>query len=715
MGIFSQLKNENGLKGYINDIVAGIIVALVSIPISMGYAGIAGLPVIYGLYGSILPILIFSFISSSKQFVVGVDAMPAVMLAGVMVSLGISAETDSARQLAVLMSILVAIWFVVFYIFKAGRVVKFISKPVMGGFISGVGTTIILMQVPKLFGGNAGTGELFDLLKNILSNLNDFNVLSCVLGLSTVIIILVMKKIMPKLPMTALMLVIGGALQAIFHLDRYGVKLLPEVAITNELFIMPDFKLAIEHNQLLVFEALSIALVIMAQTLLASGNYALKNGDKLNTNRELLAYAAMNVAGAAVGCLPVNGSVSRSGIADSFKARSQVMSISASVCMGIILLVGTPLFKYLPVPILTGIVMTALIGILEIDLCKKLWNTSKNEWLIFMAAFAGVLLYGTVNGVLIGVLLAFFDMVIRSVSTPTSFLGRIPGQGNYHVLGRNSKARPIKSVVIYRFSGSLFFGNIDRFQDDIESAIKTDTKIVVVDARGIGNMDITAIDRIVMINESLKRKGISFYLTEHDGSLNDLIRKTGAEHLINSGTVRRTISLALRDAGLHKPYILEDDSVSENMIDEADEKLPEFEWAFGLDATDKMESLAMYAAENIVESSVPENSANEVLDGHGVNTKWGHIGLYDENEFLDYLEIRLHKFYEKGKLAKSDFERIKKHIEEKRIADETHMGEINPHGLELMRKHRAEILEHIKEKYPEEYQKLQEIFKQREK
>ena len=223
------------------DILSGIIVALVSIPISMGYAQIAGLPPVYGLYGSLLPILAFSLLTTSPQFVVGVDAMPAVMVGSLLAGFGITAESDAAMQLVPLISLLTALWFLVFFLLKAGRIVKYISTPVMGGFISGVGLTIILMQIPKLFGGSAGTGELFALLGHIVRQLPAFHPLSAVLGFGTFAVILVCKRLIPKVPMTVIMMLVGAALQAVFHLDAYGVKMLLEVAPGLPHLMLPGF------------------------------------------------------------------------------------------------------------------------------------------------------------------------------------------------------------------------------------------------------------------------------------------------------------------------------------------------------------------------------------------------------------------------------------------------------------------------------------------
>lgn len=695
-------------KNISRDIFAGVIVALVSIPISMGYASIAGLPVIYGLYGSLVPILAFALITSSPQFVVGVDAMPAVMVGGMLSTMGIAAESGDALNVVPIVSFLVAVWFIIFFLIKAGRVVKYISTPVMGGFISGVGATIILMQIPKLFGGKPGTGEVFALAVHIYEELRKgFHLLSFILGVSTILIILICKKYIPKVPMTVIMLIVGAILEIVFSLSGRGVAMLPKVDSGLPRILLPSIAVMKGYESLFIKESLSIALVIMAQTLLASGNYAMKYGDKLNNNRELMAYSAMNAASGLIGCCPINGSVSRSGIADSYGARSQIMSFSASFMLLLVLLFGTPYLNYLPVPILTGIVMTALIGIIDFGLFRKLFKSCKNECLIFVIAFLGVLIFGTVNGVIIGVALAFFEVGIKAVVPPTSFLGRIPGQGNYFDINRNSLARPIKHAIIYRFSGNLFFANVDRFQADIESAIKPDTRVVVVDARGIGSLDITAVDRLMIINKNLRDRGIKFYFTEHDGSLNDQLRSMGAESLIDTGVVRRTISLALRDADMHKPYELEEEVIDK--VTEADEKLPEFEWAFGSDAKNRMERLASEAAEEIVSSEKPEDNASSLLAGHGVDTRWGHIGLYDEDEFLDYLTVRLETLAHDGKLSESKVKRIEKIIEKKRVSDASRLNELNPHALSLLSKHRQEIHEYIRKKYPEEYEKLEKL------
>lgn len=712
MRLITYLKNNYREINWGKDIIAGIIVALVSIPISMGYAQLAGLPVVYGLYGSLLPILVYGFLTTSPQFVVGVDAMPAVMVGAMLAEFEIAAESKEAMLLVPIVSFMVAAWFIIFYFLKAGRVVKYISTPVMGGFISGVGLTIILMQIPKLFGGSAGTGEIFELLGHIAGELENFNALSLALGVGTVVIILVCKRLIPKAPMAVVMMAAGAILQYVFRLDNYGVKLLPEVSGGLPKLVLPQFSFVSEYVADVAMQSLSIAAVIMAQTLLATGNYAFKYNDSVDNNKELLAYAGMNVAGGLVGCCPINGSVSRSGIADSLGCRSQIMSLSSAFTILLVLLFGTGILKYLPVPVLTGIVMTALIGILEIKLAKKLWKTGKNEWIIFMTAFFGVLLFGTVYGVVIGVVLSFFEVSFRAVAPPTAFLGVIPGGTEFFSLNRNSSAQPIKNTIIYRFSGNLFFANIDRFQTDIENALKEDTRQVIVDARAIGSIDITAADHLMNLYEKLKKRNIKLYITEHDGTLNDQLRTLGAGALIENGAVRRTLSLALRDAKVDKPYPLEEGAGAFEEMVEVDERLSEFEWAFGNEAEKKLHSLASIAADELVKSNEQNEYSTEILDGHGVQTKWGMIGLFDENEFLDHLEVRLEELAKYGRLTKEEVRKWEEHIEERRLYGEGRLAKINPHALKLLEEHRNMIREHIREKYPKEYEYTAKFRKQ---
>lgn len=691
-----------------NDIMAGIIVALVSIPISMGYAQIAGLPAAYGLYGSLLPVLVYAFTTSSPQFVFGVDATPAVLVGGTLAALGVTTGSDEAMRLVPAITLVVAAWLLVFSLIKAGRIVNYISTPVMGGFISGIGITIILMQVPKLFGGAAGTGELIELILHITDQLKYFNVLSAVLGFGTVVIILVCKKYMPKFPMSVVLMVLGAMATAFLHIDRFGVKLLPHVDAGFPKLYIPDVTLLRNNTSEIVVLGLTCALVIMAQTLLATNNYANRYGYKVDNNREVLAYSLANVASAVSGSCPLNGSVSRTGIADQFGCKTQLMSVTAAVTMLVVVLFATPLLEYLPVPILTGIVVAALIGIVEYKLADKLRKVNRAEFFIFLAAMFGVLLFGTIYGVIIGVILSFIAVIIRAVVPPRSLLGCIPGHEGFYNLNRNRNALEIQHVVMYRFSGNLFFANVSTFLQDIENAIKDDTRVVIVDASGIGSIDITAADRLVSFNKILKDKGLRFYITEHVGNVNDQLRKLGAGCLVEEGVTRRTISLALRDAGVDRPYPLAgtlEQTEAHNDFIEDNERLAEIEWAFGEDASEWLDKFAVQMTDDI--THIDENSEhipdNVLAEAESKNT-WGRIGLFDEDELLERVEMHLSELTQNN----SNAEALEERIEERRLRLEAKIAKLNPDALAHLRHHRREVMLHFKENNPEAYKHMME-------
>jgi high affinity sulfate transporter 1 len=680
------------------DIISGIVIAAVSIPISMGYAQIAGLPAVYGLYGSVFPILFFALFSTSPQMIFGVDAAPAAMIGAVLVSLGIEAGSEEAVRIIPVLTFYTACWLLLFSCMKAGRMVSYISTPVMGGFISGIAVTIILMQIPKFMGSGAGSGELFELLEDIFKACQSVNKISLALGLGSLAILLISKKIMPKFPMAVVMMILGALITKLFHVERYGVTLLSAVETGLPKFSIPDFSV-LEIGEGLGM-SLTVALVIMAETLLASHNFALKNGYTLRDNQEIFAYAAGNFAAAFTGCCPVNGSVSRTVMGEQFGGKTQAMSVVAGLSMLVLLLTATGFIGYLPVPVLTSIVISALLSVIEFDLAERLWKVSRTEFLIFMGAFLGVLVLGTIFGVLIGVLLSFVEVIIRATNPPRGFLGIIPGRDGFFHMNRNRQARPIEHVVIYRFSGSLFFANIKAFQEDIENSIQEDTKAVIVDAGGISSIDITAADRLDILYRKLKKQGIKFYLTEHIGAINDELRRLGIGYLVEEGAARRTIASALKDAGIEPVVSAEGASVASNGIQE--ELLHEFEWAFGKDAQEQMEKQAMKILEH-----AGEGKAEDMLEAA---ESWHGLSLVDEDEMLEHLQFHMDEL---AKRLGENGERVNERIFRRRRMIAEHLKSLNPEKLKELRKHQKEFEEELKREHPEAYWKLMEYKRKR--
>ncbi|SHK26759.1 SulP family inorganic anion transporter [Hespellia stercorisuis] len=684
--LFPTLKNYDK-KNLPSDILAGVIVAAISIPISMGYAQIAGLPAVYGLYGSLLPIFVFAVFSTSPQMIFGVDAAPAAILGGVVAAAGVTAGSAEAVHLVPVITFFTAVWLFLFSAFKAGRLVKYISAPVMGGFISGIGVTIILMQLPKLYGGRAGTGELVELVENIGETVGNANLLSLALGVGTLAIILFTKRINPKIPMAVVMMAVGAGMQLVFHLDEKGVALLPAVERGLPHLAVP------ETSALGVTEglgmSLAVAIVILAETLLSSNNFAMKNDYKLKDNQEIFTYAVANAAGAFTGCCVTSGSVSRTVMAEQYGAKTQLMSIVASVAMGLLLLFGTGFIGYLPVPVLTAIVISALISVVEADLAVRLFREDQGEFKIFMGAFLGVLVLGTIYGVMLGVVLSFITLLGKAINPPKEFLGTIPGHTRFYSLRRNRNARPIRGVVIYRFSGNLFFANVDGFQNDIERSIREDTKVVIVDASGMTSIDITAADRLKLLNEKMKKQRIRFYITEHIGEINDQFRKMGCGHLVEDGVARRTISLALADAGYIRPYPTEGETqaqaqqsgrqVRDNFV------INEFEWAFGKDAGDELEK----HVQEILKHAQPTDNREETLDAllHE-SSSWHAMGSIEEDDLLQRLEQHLPELAHRLGWREQD---VDSRILMRRHQIEERLERDNPELYGRLREHRKQM------------------------
>ena len=299
----------------------------------------------------------------------------------------------------------------------------------------------------------------------------------------------------------------------------WGIQTLSAVEPGLPQFVIPDIRLLPMKEVVTI--SLSVAVVIMAETLLAENNFAQKNGYRINDNQEIFAFSMGNFLAAFTGCCPINGSVSRTAMGEQYQSKTQLTGIVAGLSMLVLLLCGTGFIGYLPIPILTAIVISALLGATEFELAARLLKVSRTEFFIFLGAFFGVLMLGTINGVLIGIILSFTEMIIRTAKPSRCFLGIQPGHRHFRDLKESHQKHPIEGVLIYRFSSNLFFANVQILKRDIEDHIKEDTKAVIIDASAIGSMDITAADQLEMLYQSLTKRGIRFYITEHIADLNE--------------------------------------------------------------------------------------------------------------------------------------------------------------------------------------------------
>ena len=644
-----------------------------------------------------------SCFSTSPQFIFGVDAAPAALVGSALLSMGIESGSEEAMRAVPVLTLFVALWLFAFSYMKAGKLVNYISAPVMGGFITGSCTPIILMQIPKLFGGSAGVGEFFELAVHIGESLEKLNLPSLLLGLFALFILLLSKKLIPKFPMAVLLMAAGACMTKFLSLKKWGVVTLSAVEPGLMPFALPDISVIPVREAVMI--SLSVAIVIMAETLLAENSFAQKNGYRINDDQELLAFAAGNLVAALTGCCPINGSVSRTAMGEQYQARTQLTGIVAGISMLVLLLGGTGFIGYLPVPILTAIVISALLGATEFDLAIRLWKISRTECMIFVGAFIGVLFLGTINGVLIGILLSFAEVIIRTAKPARCFLGIQPGHRHFRDLKESSQIHAVSGVLIYRFSSNLFFANIQVLRQDIEDHVTQETKAVILDASGIGSIDITAADGLDILCKSLQKQNIRFYITEHIAGLNEQLRKLGLGYLIEEGHVRRTIHIALKDMGIGRPYPLEggvDNTERSASRKRADNRVQEFVWAFGQDAETAIEKQIEKQIEQLKETGDVE----ALLHG-----RWAHMEELDEDEWLEYLEEHLKEIVNiSGKDEQTLAEKIEAHRKEvhDRIAQE------HPELAQKFRERRHILDAHLKERRPEVYELITTLRRKRE-
>lgn len=393
LSVAPTLKNYDK-KNLPKDILAGIIIMAVSIPISMGYAQISGLPAVYGLYGSVFPIILFALFSTSPQFIFGVDAAPAALVGAAVLGMGIEAGSKEAMTVVPVFTFCgtVAFGILLHECRKAGEL----------HICAGYGRiyhrhmyynhTDAGAKAHGLCGRNR---RAFELSEHIWEALHHINAAALVMGIVALAILVVSKRLVPKFPMAVVLMVTGALFTYFGPVKEWGVPTLSAVEPGMPRWYIPDFEavFSVQKASEVIVLSLSVAVVIMAETLLAENNFAQKNGYRIDDNTELLAFSIGNMAAAFTGCCPINGSVSRTAMSEQYEGKTQLTGLVAGVSMIAVLLFCTGFIGYLPVPVLTAIVISALMGATEFHLAKRLWKVSRTEFFIFVGAFSEYLFW----------------------------------------------------------------------------------------------------------------------------------------------------------------------------------------------------------------------------------------------------------------------------------------------------------------------------------
>ncbi len=523
--ILNWLPNYNAtlLKG---DLVAGLTVGVMLIPQGMAYAMLAGMPPIYGLYASMIPLVLYAIFGTSRQLAVGPVAMISLLIAA-----GVGAITSDANtfiSLAILLALMVGVLQFLMGVFRLGFLVNFLSHPVIAGFTSAAALIIGFSQLKHLLGINIPrSNHIHEIIGNAFTNINTVNVQTLIIGLVAIALILLVKKV--KLPIPGPLLAVVFGIGAVYGLGWYdeGVKIVGEVPKGLPAFGIPS--LDFESIKTLIPIALTISFISFMESIaVAKAIQARHKNYKIVPNQELIALGIANIGGAFFQAFPTTGGFSRTAVNDQSGARTGMASIISAALIALTLLFLTPLFYYLPKAILASVIMVAVFGLIDFKEAKHLWKTDRGDFCMMLATFLGTLILGIEEGIVIGVILSLALIIFRTTQPHTAVLGRIPGKPYYKNVKRFEQLEVRDEILIFRFDARLYFANVSYFKETLEEEILNKgkkLKLVILDANSMNGMDSSGVHALEEVIEFCEERKIEFNMVSVKGPIRDIFHR----------------------------------------------------------------------------------------------------------------------------------------------------------------------------------------------
>jgi len=521
------------------DLSAGLTVGVMLIPQGMAYAMLAGLPPIYGLYASTIPLLPYAIFGTSRQLSVGPVAMDSLLVA---IGVGKLAEYGSEQfiSLAILLAMMVGAIQFLLGVFRLGFMVNFLSHPVISGFTSAAAIIIGFNQLPHLLGIQASGGNhLHALVAALWEQVMHVHAATLLIGVGGIVTLLVMKRYFKRIP-AALLAVIGG-IGIIYFFSPDGVRIVREIPAGLPTFGLPMVSWA--HVMALLPTAMTIALVgFMEAFAVAKATQAKHKNYQLNANQELIGLGMANFGGSFFRSFPVTGGFSRTAVNDQAGAQTQLASVFSALLIVLTLLFLTPLFYHLPNAILAAVILVAIVGLIDVKEVIHLWKSNRRDLAMLLVTFLATLFLGIQEGIAIGVGLSLV-MVLYETSYPHyAVLGRLPGTDTYRNTKRYFEAKELAYILIIRFDAKLFFGNSTIFQNimDEEMRKRKDLKLIIINAEAINTLDSTAAHMLNDLADDLKQAGIELVFTTVKGPVRDvmvkakIVEKLGKQHFFDS-------------------------------------------------------------------------------------------------------------------------------------------------------------------------------------
>ncbi len=498
-----------------SDLIAGIVLTTLLVPQGMAYAELAGLPVITGLYTTILCLIGYALLGPSRILVLGPDSSLGPMIAATLIPIiGADGSPERAVALASMLALLVGTVMIIAGVAKLGFIADLLSKPTQIGYMNGLAITILIGQLPKLFGfstdANGLIGEIHAFIHGIISG--EVVIASLAIGLISFALIMILGKWLPKIPGVLAAVLVAIALSVIFHLGSHGVSLVGTLPKGFPPLTIPS----IENFPLLLAGAFGIALVALTDTISTASSFAARSGQELDGNGEMIGIGAANVAAGFFQGFPVSTSGSRTAVAEQTGAKTQVTGLVGAAAIVLLLLFVPGLLRNLPQPTLAAVVIAASLSLADIRGTTRLFKQRKSEFMLSIIAFLGVALLGVLQGIAVAVALSIFNIFRRAWWPYQTELGRVPKLPGYHDIHLHTNAKLIPGLTIYRFDAPVFFANARTFREQIRLLAKDKPKgtWILIAAEPITDVDSTSAEVIVELDKELNSQGISLVFAE---------------------------------------------------------------------------------------------------------------------------------------------------------------------------------------------------------
>jgi SulP family sulfate permease len=530
------------------DVVAALTVWALLVPEALAYAGIAGVPVQYGLYAAPFALLAYAVFGSSRHMVFGPSAEGAAVSAAVVAPLAASGGQDRYLALTITLALMVGVIMVVLGLARMGFLAKFFAAPVLDGFIVGAAIFIAVGQLGKVFGIAAEGDNTFSKFADIFRQAGSWSWATIAVGASCLLLLFLLHRFTPKIPAALTILVLAIILSSALNFLDHGVSIVGEVPSG-----LPGWSLkGVGLNDIwqLLPGALGLVVLCFAESLATAKVYSTKYGYRLDPNLEMISYGMANVGAGLFQGFAVTGSVSKTAANDAAGGKTELAMVFCSVLTLLTILFLAGLFKYLPEATLAAVVIHAVARLIRFKELWRLYRTRKVDFLLAISAFFGVLFFGLLEGILIGVLLSLVLFIKRASSPHWAVLGVDESGKRYGDLREHAEYRPVDpALVIFRFDAPLIFSNADEFCDEIMRLVEeTDPqpRAVIIDGEDMFDIDTTAADKFIELRSGLAAKGVTLYLARVHAPTLEFMRREGVVEAVGEGYIFSKIDDAVR-------------------------------------------------------------------------------------------------------------------------------------------------------------------------